>query len=89
METSSKLPDNAWAMSTLSNGSRRGPGARGVFDGDWQFLEVLSSYCPGHVEGQRCRFWKFVEPMFRRDFPGRRRADYDVITVILDCLPRR
>ena len=68
-------PDNAWAMSILSKGSRcgtrQGPSAHGVLYSDWQFLKVLSSYCPRNIEGQLpphpevCRadvWWRFPKP---------------------------
>ena len=73
----------------VAMGTRQRAGARSVFDGDGQFLEVLSSYCPGNVEGQRLRVREFADPMFGGDLPGRRRADHYVVAVILNRLPRR
>ena len=73
----------------IAEGTRQSPGSRGVFDGDWQFLEVLSGYCPSNVEGQHFRLREFTEPMFCGDLPGRRRADHDVVAVISNRLPCR
>ena len=67
----------------------QGPGAHSVLYSDWQFLKVLSSYCPGNVESQCLRVWEFAEPMFGGDFPSRRRADHYFVVLIPNRLPRR
>ena len=69
--------------------TRQGPSTHGVLYSDWQFLKVLSSYCPGNVEGQCLRVREFADPMFGGDFPSRRRADYYFVVLIPNRLPGR
>ena len=40
---------------------RQRAGACSLFNGDWQFHEVLFGYCPGDVEDQRLRAREFAK----------------------------
>ena len=44
-------------------------GARGVFHGDWQFLEALACDAGGDVVRKFAGVREFPEPMFGRDLP--------------------
>ena len=88
-----RLRASAWGdehpVEGVAMGTRQRAGARSVFNGDWKFLEVLSGYCPGNVEGERLGVREFADPMFGSDLPDRGRADHYVVAVIRNRLPSR
>ena len=77
METRTKLPDNAWAMSILSKGSRCGPGKAPARTACSTVIGSSSKFCPAIARpGRECRgpvpprpgvcrsdvWWRFPKP---------------------------
>ena len=80
---STKLRDNACAMSILSKGSRRGTGAGDFVHGDGQLAEALVDDGSGYIWRDRAGAGKLAEAVLGGDFPSGRGADQHLIVVLV------